>query len=62
MMGYLSSKIGEKKTICIGALVGAMYYAILSFSQSLPLLYAAHVLYAVFAGRCWVWRWLMCRG
>lgn len=50
MMGYLSSKIGEKKTICIGALVGAVYYAILSFSQSLPLLYAAHVLYAVFAG------------
>lgn len=48
MMGYLSSKIGEKATISIGALVGALYYGIMSFSQSLPLLYAAHVLYAVF--------------
>jgi len=48
MMGYLSSKIGEKATISIGALVGALYYVIMSFSQSLPLLYAAHVLYAVF--------------
>ena len=48
MMGYLSSKIGEKATISIGALVGAVYYAIMSFSQSLPLLYFAHVLYAIF--------------
>jgi len=48
MMGYLSSKIGEKATISVGALVGALYYAIMSFSQSLPLLYAAHILYAVF--------------
>ncbi|MEP6988071.1 MAG: MFS transporter, partial [Chloroflexota bacterium] len=48
MMGYLSSKIGEKTTISIGALVGGLYYAIMSFSQSLPLLYFAHVLYAVF--------------
>jgi MFS family permease len=48
MMGYLSSKIGEKTTISIGALVGALYYTIMSFSQSLPLLYAAHVLYAIF--------------
>ncbi len=48
MMGYLSSKIGEKATISIGALVGALYYAIMSFSQSLPLLYFAHILYAVF--------------
>ncbi len=48
IMGYVSSKIGEKTTISIGAVVGAMYYTIMSFSQSLPLLYAAHVLYAVF--------------
>ncbi len=48
VMGYLSGKIGEKATISIGALVGALYYIIMSFSQSLPLLYAAHVLYAVF--------------
>ena len=47
-MGYLSSKIGEKATISLGALVGAVYFGIMSFSQSLPLLYAAHVMYAIF--------------
>jgi SET family sugar efflux transporter-like MFS transporter len=48
LMGYLSSKIGEKSTISIGAVFGALYYIILSSTQSLPLLYVAHVLYAVF--------------
>src|SRR5262249_55158186 len=47
-MGYLSSKIGEKATISIGALVGLAYYAVMSFSQSLPLLYAAQAFYAIF--------------
>jgi SET family sugar efflux transporter-like MFS transporter len=49
VMGYVASRIGEKSTIAIGAVFGAIYYAILSTSQSLPVLYAAHVLYAVFA-------------
>ncbi|MBX3065202.1 MAG: MFS transporter [Anaerolineae bacterium] len=48
LAGYASSKIGEKTTIALGALTGAVYFVILSFTQSLPLLYFAHVLYAVF--------------
>lgn len=48
LLGYLSSKIGEKLAISIGALVGALYFIILSFTQLLPVLYLANVLYAVF--------------
>jgi MFS transporter, SET family, sugar efflux transporter len=48
VMGYIASKIGEKVTISIGALVGAAVYVVLSFSQSLPLMYIAHVFYAIF--------------
>jgi SET family sugar efflux transporter-like MFS transporter len=48
IMGYLSSRIGEKSTIIIGTLVGAVYFGILSVSQSLPTLYAAHALYAFY--------------
>jgi len=48
MMGYLASKIGEKKAIAIGSLTGAVYFLILSFAQSLPILYLANVLFAVF--------------
>ncbi|MEP6986372.1 MAG: MFS transporter [Chloroflexota bacterium] len=47
-MGYVASKIGEKATISIGAVVGALFYAVMSFSQSLPLLYIAHIFYAIF--------------
>jgi MFS transporter, SET family, sugar efflux transporter len=47
-MGSLSSRIGEKVTIAISALFGAIYFFILSFSQSLPVLYSVHLLYAVF--------------
>jgi SET family sugar efflux transporter-like MFS transporter len=48
LLGYLASKIGEKYTISIGALAGACSFFILSSAQSLPPLYAASVLYAVF--------------
>ncbi len=48
LMGYLSSKIGEKLTISLGALFGAVYFGIISFSQSLPLLYLANAVYAIF--------------
>ena len=48
MMGYVSSRIGAKVTISLGALVGAFYYVVMSFSQSLPLIYVVHVLYAIF--------------
>ncbi len=48
LIGYLSSKIGEKRSIAIGALFGALYFVILSVSQSLPVLYIAHAIYAVF--------------
>jgi MFS family permease len=48
LMGNLSGKIGEKSTIALGALVGALYYVIHSFSQSLPLLYLANAVYAIF--------------
>jgi SET family sugar efflux transporter-like MFS transporter len=48
LMGYLASKIGEKNAIAIGALTGAAYSFILSFAQSLPVLYLANVLWAVF--------------
>jgi MFS transporter, SET family, sugar efflux transporter len=50
MMGYLAGKIGEKTAISIGALVGAAYYAVMSFSQSLPVLYVANAVYAIFVG------------
>ena len=46
--GYLASKIGEKSTIAIGALVGAAYFIVFSSTQSLPLLYLSNVWYAVF--------------
>jgi SET family sugar efflux transporter-like MFS transporter len=48
LIGSLSGRIGEKVTIAVGALFGAVYFFILSFSQSLPVLYGAHLLYAVF--------------
>jgi SET family sugar efflux transporter-like MFS transporter len=48
IMGYLSSRIGEKATIIIGTLVGALYFGILSVSQSLSTLYAANALYAFY--------------
>jgi MFS family permease len=48
LLGYLASRIGEKYTIAIGALAGAFSFFILSSAQSLPPLYAASVLYAVF--------------
>lgn len=47
-MGYLSTRIGEKSTIAIGTLVGAVYFGILSVSRSLPTLYFASILYAVY--------------
>jgi SET family sugar efflux transporter-like MFS transporter len=48
LIGSLSGRIGEKVTIALGALFGSGYFFILSFSQSLPVLYGAHLLYAVF--------------
>jgi SET family sugar efflux transporter-like MFS transporter len=48
LLGSLASKIGEKTTIAIGALAGAVYFLILSFTQSLPMLYVANVVFAVF--------------
>lgn len=48
LMGYLSSRIGEKLTIALGAVFGALYFGIMSFSPSLPLLYLANAVYAVF--------------
>lgn len=47
-MGYLSSKIGEKNVIAIGALVGSLYFLAMATAQTLPLMIAAQVLYAVF--------------
>jgi SET family sugar efflux transporter-like MFS transporter len=48
LMGSLSGRIGERVTIAVSALFGAIYFIILSFSQSLPVLYGVHLLYAVF--------------
>jgi MFS transporter, SET family, sugar efflux transporter len=48
LMGYLSSRIGAKLTIALGALIGALYFGIMSFSRFLPLLYLANAVYAVF--------------
>lgn len=50
LMGYVAGKIGEKTTIAIGAFVGAAYYVVMSFSQSLPLLYTSNIVYAIFTG------------
>lgn len=50
LMGYVAGKIGEKLAITMGALVGAAYYVVMSYSQSLPLLYASNVVYAIFTG------------
>ncbi len=47
-LAYLSSKFGEKKVIAAGSLVGAVYYFIMASTQSLPVMYATQVLYAVF--------------
>jgi MFS transporter, SET family, sugar efflux transporter len=48
LVGYLSSKIGEKTTIAISALSGGLCFLLLVFTQSLALLYVIQVLYAVF--------------
>jgi MFS transporter, SET family, sugar efflux transporter len=48
LMGSLSGKIGEKSTIALGALFGTLYFVIHSLSQSLPLLYLANAVYAIF--------------
>ncbi len=50
VMGFVAGKTGEKVAISIGAVVGALYYVVMSYSQSLPLLYAGNVVYAVFTG------------
>ena len=47
-VGFLAARIGEARTIFLGALIGAAYFVVLSFSRWLPALYAANVLYAVF--------------
>jgi MFS family permease len=48
LLGYLSTQTGEKTAMVLGALAGAPYFLILSFTQLLPLLYLAQVIYAVF--------------
>jgi SET family sugar efflux transporter-like MFS transporter len=48
LIGSLAGRIGEKVTVAIGALFGSVYFFILAFSQSLPVLYGVHLLYAVF--------------
>ena len=50
LMGYVAGKLGEKNAIAIGAFVGAAYYVVMSFSQSLPLLYTSNIVYAIFTG------------
>lgn len=48
LLGYIASRIGEKATISIGSLVGAFCFVMLSFSDTLPILYLSQLLYAVF--------------
>ncbi len=48
MVSELASRIGERDAIAVGALFGAVYFAVLSFSQSLTVLYLMHIVYAVF--------------
>ena len=50
LMGSIAGRIGEKRAIAIGSLIGAAYYVVMSFSQSLPLLYVSNFLYALFTG------------
>lgn len=47
LLGYLSSKIGEKIVIAASALTGALYFVVMAFSQSLPILYGAQIFYAI---------------
>lgn len=48
LLAWVANKIGEQKTIALGAWTGAIYFLIMTSTQSLPVLYAVHVLYAVF--------------
>jgi len=50
IMGYVAGQIGEKRAIAIGSLIGAAYYVVMSFSQSIPLLYISNIVYALFTG------------
>ncbi len=50
LMGSIAGRIGEKWAITIGALIGVAYYVVMSFSQSLPLLYLSNIVYALFTG------------
>jgi MFS transporter, SET family, sugar efflux transporter len=47
LLGYLSSKTGEKIVIAASALTGALYFVVMAFSQSLPILYGAQIMYAI---------------
>ena len=48
LISYLSSKAGEKTAICVGALVGTAYFFMLAVVQTIPLMYVAQIVYAVF--------------
>jgi SET family sugar efflux transporter-like MFS transporter len=48
LLSQLSSRIGEKNAIAVGAVVGALYFVVMTFSQSLPVFYAIHVVYGIF--------------
>ena len=50
LMGSVAARISEKNTIALGSLIGAAYCAVMAFSQSLPLLYASNIVYALFTG------------
>lgn len=48
LLGYLSTRMEERVVIAIAALVGALYFAAMSFTQALPALVLLQVGYAVF--------------
>jgi len=48
VVGSLASRVGEKRTIFAGALLGAGCFALMALFPNLPMLFLTNILYAVF--------------
>lgn len=62
LLGYVASKIGEKTTISIGALTGALYFFIQAFTQSRPYSILPISCSPCSSQRCMAWQWLTFSG
>jgi MFS transporter, SET family, sugar efflux transporter len=48
LLGYLASRMGARRVMAGAALVGALYFIIMSVTQLLPVMFVAQAVYAIF--------------